>query len=61
VGSAGRQRDCRGVETDDIQLARTAGIEVLIAIARGRCSAAELHAAGATAVVADLQEFLGVT
>ena len=50
-----------GVDAVDLQAARDAGIQFLIAIARGGSTPDQLRRAGATAVVADLQELLGPT
>jgi beta-phosphoglucomutase-like phosphatase (HAD superfamily) len=49
------------VESDDIESARNAGIEFVIAIARGASTPDQLRRAGATTVVADLQELVGLT
>jgi phosphoglycolate phosphatase-like HAD superfamily hydrolase len=47
-----------GVEADELRAARSAGLALTIAVARGASNPEELRRAGADAVVADLQELL---
>jgi phosphoglycolate phosphatase-like HAD superfamily hydrolase len=50
-----------GVEADELEAARDAGVELVIAVARGGTPPERLRHAGAIAVLADLQELLGPT
>lgn len=50
-----------GVDAEDLQAARAAGVELVIGVARGHASPDEMRRAGAVAVVADLQELLRST
>jgi beta-phosphoglucomutase-like phosphatase (HAD superfamily) len=49
------------VDSEDVAAARAGGVELVIAVARGGDSPERLRRAGATMVVADLQELVGVT
>jgi beta-phosphoglucomutase-like phosphatase (HAD superfamily) len=49
------------VEADELEAARDAGVELVIAVVRGGSPPERLRHAGAIAVLADLQELLGPT
>lgn len=48
-----------GVDPRELEAATSAGVELVIGVARGEASAEHLRRAGAATVVADLQELLG--
>jgi phosphoglycolate phosphatase-like HAD superfamily hydrolase len=58
LGSDAARTVAVGVEADELRAARSAGLALTIAVARGASNPEELRRAGADAVVADLQELL---
>jgi beta-phosphoglucomutase-like phosphatase (HAD superfamily) len=48
-----------GVDPDELEAARAAGVDLVIGVARGGATPEQLRRAGAVTVVDDLQELLG--